>query len=114
MNLNTLTGLIIFHLPLWILSLLFFSLWFWGVGRGANPHILHRLGSPAFWLSVGFGKWRYWLEVRGQERERLSICLFSPCFRTVVLVAAPLPPTSIILLSAHLLSAVLFCGSSAY
>lgn len=58
MNLNCLTGLIIFHLLLHLFSALFCPLFL--------------VGSSAFWLSVGFGEGRHWLGVRGQERDRLS------------------------------------------
>lgn len=96
MNLNSLNGLIIFHLSLgsFFLSSLHSALGVWG----ANPHTLHPLGYLAFWLPVGFGKWKHWLEVRGQEREKLEylFLLFPPCFSTVVLaMAAPFPLPSI-------------------
>lgn len=60
-------------------------------GWGADPHILYHLTSPAFWLPVGFGPWRYWLRVRGQERGRgteVPAMTASPCNPTCCLLVS--------------------------
>lgn len=68
MSLNSLTRLVIFHLPLWIPFPPLLCTLDWGVG-GADLHIPHHLGSPVFWLPVGFGRRRHWLDPRSGETE---------------------------------------------
>ena len=70
MRVNSLTRLVIFRLPLWIPFPPLLCTLDWGV-RGADLHMLHHLGSPAFWLPVGFGRWRHSLDPRS-GRQRLA------------------------------------------
>lgn len=97
MTLNTLTGLIIFHLPLSILSLLFFSLWFWGAGRGLTPTycIAWALLPSGFPLDLANGGIGWRSEVR-RERGWVFVCslLASALWFWWWLHLFPLPPQS--------------------